>query len=291
MKLLLISIGLILGLSGCAGSSPEVDTKIKKYGLDRNQICKDNKMLLSKNGNCNRFNKITDEHVAYSLSLKQKKEQSKKERKNTRFEKKYGTSQDKYSKCKLAGYTSQQMKDVNHDCMGKEDLESYMSTNTYVGIKLGDPIENYPFLKKSNDNFEKNRISHRAYRCDGDIYFGENDSKKFYVLTRFGLVDTIMVSLGRVGKTAVLDKLKDTYSLFKDKKYYSKYNQFPRVGSTGWLFKNGEDNILYLLSGMYDSTVIYSSNAYNIINLIINEEKEAKKEEARKSKTNAIDSL
>ncbi len=218
--------------------------------------------------------------------------------------------------CNKAGYTEEQMIIADYNCMKLEDLKQYMSSNTYYSIKLGDSIENYKFLKKPKDNFEKDNIlsfaplsssSDGDYK--GDLYFSKDNTTTTIVLTRFGLIDTIIVYLGVVGstqeevfmdkngeskiaETKVLNTLKSKYSLFiSDEKINfnnfwnksnsllngTKYMGFDIESKHLWHFKNGEDNILYMRDGSYRSTVVYTSNVYNIIDIISKEKNNEEK--------------
>lgn len=232
--------------------------------------------------------------------------------------------------CNKAGYTEEQMIIVDYNCMKLEDLKQYMSSNTYYDIKLGDRIENYKFLKKPKDNFEKNKIlflaplsSSRNGYYNGDLYFSNDNTTTTIVLTRFGLIDTIIVYLGVVGstpeevfmdkngeskiaETKVLNTLKNKYSLFISDEEINfinfwnksnsllngtKYMGFEIESKHLWHFKNGEDNIIYIRDGSYRSTVIYTSNVYNIIDIISKEKKNKEQGNLNKNENSKLNML
>jgi hypothetical protein len=255
---------------------------------------------------CKTLDKLENDIIKHSAKTETHRDNSISKTKNKVKEKKIVKLSGK-ELCNFAGYTLKQMKSVNYECMSKEDLQPYMSSNTYKGIKLGAPIENYTFLKKSiYGSFEGNRTNHRIKLDEGyagDIYHNRGSTpvggQTIYVLTRFGLVDTIVVQLGKLGKTAVLNKLKNKYTLFKSReeikrdnwnRVYKKYNQFERKYRPS-IFKNGEDNIFYYLDGSYYSEIIYSSNAYDIINILAQEAIATKKKEDAVNKKNSLNDL
>lgn len=201
-----------------------------------------------------------------------------------------------YKKCKDAGYTDQQIENVNYECKNLEELKPYMSSNTYAGIKLGEPIEKYNFLKKQQTNL---------YDYDGVLYANtDNPNMKIYVLTRFGLTDTIVVKLiSKQGENVVLDKLKSKYQLLKNISYSESYEVFPKVNKGYTIFRNGEDNIAHIKDSYFDmengvykgdiyiDTIIYSSSTYNVINQLREESKDTSKNRQNNTEKSLINGL
>lgn len=293
-RVILYSI-LSIVFSGCVGISPELQKKISDNNLTIKDICKDNKELTyMSNGyeRCYDFN-IQDKHVEKSIQLKKEIENRDRFMENKMYNRYTGTDKDSYEKCRDAGYTLEQMQNVNYQCRKLEELKPYMSSNTYYGIKLGESIEKYNFLKKvKKDSDYINYTNYNLYDYDGIVYLNEDDPNiKIYVLTRFGLVDTIVVKLiSKQGGKVVIDKLKSKYQLLKDIPYCESYEAFPKVNKHCIIFRNGEDNIAYIKDGeafdmengfykgdIYFDTIIYSSNTYNVINQLIKEGKDTTK--------------
>jgi hypothetical protein len=291
-------------------TTPEVNKMIKEYGLDKDQICRDNELLLLNDGSCNKLNVIKKEHVEYSLTLKNDLVKKQETLKNDSYIKNHGTTKDKYEKCILAGYTNLQMKQNSYECMQIDDLVPYMSSSTYSGITLGKPLTNFPYLRSAKDNYEQNIFDSflgfgnkvenmiRVDSFDGPIYCGNKSPDESFntcVVTRFGLVDMVRVNLGDLTNSTedidkVLGVLNKKYSLYKDKEYYSYYQGW-KVNGSLWQFKNGEDDILYITDGMYRSQMIYKSSAYNIIDMFTSESINSKKSEEKENNNSILNDL
>lgn len=170
-------------------------------------------------------------------------------------------------RCTIAGYTNQQAKRADFECLGIDLLGEYMSSNTYADIKMGDSILKYPAFKK----FQLKEWTGGAYRTED---CERENAGCTVILTRFGLVDIIYKQLPSSGVDANQQKKLIFDALEKKYKRADRCGKKARELFTGnfsceRLFFNGDD--LILTNG---SVVIYSSNVDLFIEASLKEKQE-----------------
>lgn len=186
-------------------------------------------------------------------------------------------------RCIYAGYTPSQMEALNYKCMGLKDLKPHMSTNTYYGnIKLGEKIENYNAFKKINSSkLEEHKMALNKFQLEsylGDVYYFKDKNITIGILTRFGLIDAMIIFLKNQHYSQIEQDLRKKYKFVKSSllRKHSHFNM--GLGQPdGLLFKNGKDNIMLYNNWYQDSVIVYTSDAYIMLDKIAKKRLEAKK--------------
>ena len=185
--------------------------------------------------------------------------------------------------CIYAGYSLSQMEALNYKCLGLKDLKPYMSTNEYYSnIKLGEKIKNYNAFKKINSSkIEEHKMVLNKFQLEsylGDVYYFKNKNVTIGILTRFGLIDVIIVFLKNQYYSQIEEDLRKKYKFISSSPML-KYSHF-NMGlgqSDALLFKNGTDNIMLYNNWYQDSVIVYTSNAYIMLDNMSKEKVKAKK--------------